>query len=451
VQSNISLNIGENPCQNMNDDLENKSVDIPKNYDRGKNEEKNRAILNRILLAFFVALLLTGSFFIGFSEGEKTKNDLPGKNVPLTEAILKNQIIPDDKTVDFAIFWKVWDLVSEKHIDRSKINAQKMVYGAINGMLRATGDPYSYFFDPEENSAFSQDLEGSFDGIGAELGIKDEILTIMSPLEGSPAEKAGLKAGDKIIKINGKLSTDLSTEEAVDLIRGKKGTEVKLTILRSSEDETREITVIRDTIVVKSVKLDFNDSNIAHLKINKFGDATEEQFDDAVKEIIDKNARGIVLDVRNNPGGLLDACVNIASTMMPKDKVVVIEEDSYGKRKELKTIGGDKLSSIPMVVLINEGSASASEILAGALKDIQNITLVGKKTFGKGSVQELIDLPGNSSVKITVAKWLTPKGNYIMEKGIEPDIDIDLSADDFKAGKDPQLDKALEILKEKIK
>jgi len=236
----------------------------------------------------------------------------------------------------------------------------------------------------------------------------------------------------------------------VDAIRGKKGTEVKLTILRSGEEETLEITVIRDTIEIKSVKLEFKPENIAYLKIIKFGEDTHKEFDTAMKEIISSNARGIVLDLRNNPGGFLDRCQKIASRMIPDKKIVVIEEDYTSARENLYTDGGDRLSSIPTVVLINEGSASASEILAAALRDNQNITLIGKKTFGKGSVQELVNLPQNSSVKITVAKWLTPNGEYIMEKGINPDIEVDLTLDDFENKRDPQLDKALEIINSQI-
>jgi len=410
--------------------------------------DRNRKVFKKGLVFFSIIAIVFASYTVGFSRGKNTSPAVT-KDTTIGHAVLENK--STDNSVDFALFWKVWDIVKQKHINNKELDAQKMVYGAISGMLKATDDPYTSFFDPEENKAFSQDLGGSFDGIGAELGIKDNLLTVIAPLDESPAQKAGLTAGDKIIKIGDKVIADMTIDEAVALIRGKKGTEVKLTVLPNGENDTKEISIIRDTIEVKSVKLDFKENNIAHIEITKFGENTDKEFNDAVKTILAKNTRGIVLDLRNNPGGLLDRAVTIASRMIPKGKVVVSEEDSAGKRDDFFTEGGDSLSSIPMVVLINEGSASASEILAGALKDDQGITLIGEKSFGKGTVQELVDLPQGSSVKVTVAKWLTPNGDYIMEKGINPDIEVKMTADDYKNEKDPQLDKALEVIQEKLK
>jgi len=417
-----------------------------------KNFQKNRKYFNVFLLFFLSIFILLGTFFGGYKLGQKKEaGGKTEKAIPINQAYIDNKLPNPENKIDFSLFWKVWDLVKQKHIEKNSLNSQKMIYGAINGMLKATGDPYSYFFSPEESKSFAQDIEGSFEGIGAELGMKDNIITVIAPLEESPAQKAGLMAGDKILKINDKVSTDMSTDEAVDLIRGKKGTSVKLIILRSGEQETRDISILRDIIEIKSVKLNFKEESLAHLKITKFGENTDKEFNEVANQIIAKNTKGIILDLRNNPGGLLDKAVNVASKIIPKDQVVVLEEDSQGKKESLKTVGGDKLNNIPMVVLINEGSASASEILAGALRDNLNITLIGKKSFGKGSVQELINLPGNSSVKITIAKWLTPKGDYIMEKGISPDIEVNLTTDDYNNNRDPQLDKATEIIKEKTK
>jgi carboxyl-terminal processing protease len=414
------------------------------------NLEKNRRLLNRIVFFFIFAAFLGGSFFLGYSRGKaNSKKDEIGQSDALSQIIVQDKM-PDGKNIDFSIFWKVWDLVKEKHVERNTLNAQKMVYGAIQGMLKATGDPYSNFFDPEESKSFSQEIQGSFEGIGAELGMKDNVLTVIAPLEGSPAQKAGVRAGDKIFKVDGKIINDLSVDQAVDLIRGKKGTEVKLTILSQGDEETKEISIIRDKIDVKSVKVEFKENDIAYVKISKFAENTDSDFNDAVNQIIAKKSPGIIIDLRNDPGGLLDKAVAIASRMMPEGKVVVTEEDYAGKKESLTTTGGDRLSQIPTVVLINEGSASASEILSGALRDNQGITLIGKKSFGKGSVQQLMDLPGGSSVKITVAKWLTPNGDYIMVKGIEPDVSVDMTLDDYKNNRDPQLDKALEVVKDKI-
>lgn len=420
-------------------------------FEISPNEElaENRIIFKKALLFFFVLLLMFGSYLLGLKRGENNET-ISSKGVSLELATLENTSPPEGVSVDFGLFWKTWNILKERHIDRDKLDAQKMVYGAISGMLKATGDPYTSFFDPEEKKAFSEDLGGSFEGIGAELSIKDNLLTVIAPLDESPAQKAGLRAGDRILKIDDKIISDMTIDESVSLIRGKKGTEVRLTILPKEDQNTKEITIVRNTIEVKSVKLEFKDGGIAVIEITKFGENTDKEFNDIVSKVLSTNVKGIILDLRNNPGGLLDKSIKIASKMIPKGKVVVIEEDSFGKKSDFKTLGGDVLSQIPTVVLIDEGSASASEILAGALRDDQKITLVGMKSFGKGSVQELISL-GDSSVKITVAKWLTPNGDYIMEKGINPDIEVKMTAEDYKDNKDPQLDKAIETLKEKIK
>lgn len=403
----------------------------------------------KYLLFFILLILISGSFIFGY---EKGKLDYSGveKNISIEEAVVRNKEVLKEKNVDFSLFWKVWELLKKNHIERDKIDAQKLIYGAISGMLKATGDPYTDFFNPEESKDFAEDIEGVFDGIGAELGIKDDILTIIAPLDDSPAQKAGLRPGDKILRIDGKSSLDITIDQAVDLIRGEKGTEVKLTILHDGAEETEEISVIRGKIEIKSVKVEFKKDDIAYLKVIKFSDNVDSEFNDAINLIVAKRSKGIILDLRSNPGGLLDKTISVASRMIPKNKIVVSEDDGSGKKENLYTLGGDKISSIPTVVLINEGSASASEILAGALRDNQGITLIGKKSFGKGSVQQLFDLPGGSNVKITIAKWMTPNGEYIMEKGISPDVEVELTLDDYKNDRDPQLEKAIEVLLEKM-
>jgi carboxyl-terminal processing protease len=436
--------------QNNFEEKINEEIVKEKELEEKQSLENNLRLFRKYSFFSITIILLIVSFYFGYKKGQNNAY-VQDKSVSLERAVVENKTAPqDDEKVDFSLFWKVWDLVKEKHVEKNTLDAQQMVYGAINGMLRSTEDPYSSFFDPQESKMFSEDIAGSFDGIGAELGMKDEILTIIAPLDGSPAQKAGLRSGDKILKIDDKSSMELTIDQAVDRIRGKKGTSVKLTILHDGDQETADIIVIRDTIKLDSAKVEFIDDQIAHLEIIKFSDDVDAQFNDAMNSIIATKSKGIILDLRDNPGGLLDKAVSIASRMIPKEKVVVLEEDSSGHKNSLSTSGGDKLSSFPIVVLINEGSASASEILAGALRDNSGVTLIGEKTFGKGSVQQLIDLPGGSSVKITVAKWLTPNGDYIMDTGISPDIEVEMTRDDYEKERDPQLEKAIEVLKEKI-
>jgi len=388
---------------------------------------------------FFAVFFASLGFWIGV---EKER-----KNQPVVfEAV--DQKKEEAEGVDFSLFWKVWDTLKEKYVDSNQLDSKKLFYGSIKGMMQATGDPYTAFLDPEENKEFNEDITGRFEGIGAELGIKNKILTVIAPLEDSPAEKSGLRAGDKIIKINGETAAEISIDEAVDKIRGPKGTKVKLTVFRNGDAEAREIEITREIINVKSVKFELKEDNIAYFKIIKFGEETDKEFSLAVKRALSQGAKKVILDMRNNPGGYLDAAVNMAGKMIPKGNIVVIEENSRGKRKEIYAKGGDVLSRMETVVLINMGSASASEILAGALRENRdNVTVVGETSYGKGSVQEFINLPQGTAVKITVSKWLTPKGEQINEKGIKPDIEVKMSYEDFENNRDPQLEKALEILK----
>lgn len=365
---------------------------------------------------------------------------------PLAQSILLNTNPPSD--VDFDLFWRVWNTLKEKYVDAEDLDAKQMLYGAIQGMLSSTGDPYTTFFDPEANKQFKEDLAGSFEGIGAEVGVRDQLLTIISPLSGSPAEQAGIHAGDIILKIDGEETNSMTLEDAVSKMRGEKGTEVSLTVYRKDIDETLDIAITRDTIVVESIRTDYPAEGIARIKILQFGNDTAQDFRKAVSDIESRELKGLILDVRNDPGGSLDAVIDMAGLMLDRGSVVVMEEDHDGNREKIYASGGNGLKDIPTVVLINEGSASASEILAGALKDNrENVTLVGKTTFGKGSVQELLPLPQGTSVKVTVAKWLTPAGYQINKEGIAPDVEVDRTTEDYDNDRDPQLDKALEILK----
>ncbi len=347
---------------------------------------------------------------------------------------------PSEKA-DMSLFWETWDLVKEKYVNQ--INDQDLVYGAIKGMVSALGDPYSAFMTPEENKQFEEDMQGSFEGIGAEIGIRDGVLTIIAPLEDMPAEKAGLKAGDKVIKVDDKLTAEMTLDQAVRLIRGPKGTAVALTVLRNGESQ--EIKIIRNQIDIKSVKLEQKENNIVYIDINGFLQDTSREFTVASAQVLISKPKSIILDLRNNPGGYLDQAVEVTGWFVDKGEVVAIEDFGNGEQIEHKAFGNASLKNYPLVVLINQGSASGSEILAGALRDLRGIKLIGEKTFGKGSVQELENLENKSSLRITVAKWLTPDGYSIHEKGLEPDIAVldDPKTEDI----DEQLEEAMRILR----
>ena len=414
-------------------------------------EVKDRKKKRSFASVFFVAFLIAIAYVVGVEQG-KTESASPGGSAFSLPA---SSLFSSSKTSDhpdMGVFWKTWDLLHERFVDREKLDTTTLLYGAIKGMLAATEDPYTTFFDPEENKSFQEDIAGSFEGIGAEIGMKNKILTIVAPLDDSPAQKAGIRSGDMIVKINDESTAEMTVDEAVKKMRGPKGTDVKLTVFRDGEKETRDITVHRGVITVKSVKLEWKENDIALVKINQFGEDTVDEFTAVVKQRRARPTRGIVLDLRDEPGGLLDAAVDIGSFMIPKGKPVVLEEDSKKNRETLPTHGGDVLSGIPTAVLINEGSASAAEILSAALRENRdNVTLIGKKSFGKGSVQELVPVSKDTSFKVTVARWLTPNGEQINKAGIKPDIEVDRTNDDFEANRDPQMDKALEVVNEKAR
>jgi len=348
-----------------------------------------------------------------------------------------------EKNIDFRIFWDAWDLIEEKYV--IKPDASQMIYGAISGLVSSLGDSFSNFLDPRATKEFKEDLNGRFEGIGAELGIKDKKLLVIAPLPETPAEKAGIRAGDWILKIDGKSSEFLTIDEAVNLIRGPKGTEVKITLLHEGSEEPEEIIIKRDTIIVKSVKLDFKD-NVAYLDVNRFSDTTTAEVDEAAAEILIKKPKGVILDLRNNPGGYFDAAIDLVSFFVDSG-VVVTEKYRDGEKKDFYARGGAKLKDFPLVVLVNKGSASASEIVAGAIQDYKKGVLIGEDTFGKGSVQEILGLADGSSIRLTVAKWFTPHNQSISDQGLRPDFKVEISDEDIKAGRDSQLDKALESFK----
>lgn len=365
----------------------------------------------------------------------------------LGEVIGKYSTIPNNRfsgDVDFEIFWDTWDTLKDMYVDKDALSDKKMFYGAIKGMVNSVGDPYTVFMDPVVSEEFTNDLAGTFEGIGAEIGIKDDVLTIIAPLPEMPAEKAGLLAGDKVLAIDTVSTAGITIDEAVNNIRGPRGTEVTLAIAREGQDGIKDIVIKRDKIVIKSIRTEEKDG-VYIIRITNFNDDTEKLFNNAVKEVLEKDPKGIVLDLRNNPGGYLDTAIEVSSEWV-EEGIVVVEKYNEEKKIEHLARGRARLKGYPTVVLVNQGSASASEIVAGALQDYELATIIGTQTFGKGSVQTLTNLEDGSSIKVTVAKWLTPDGRSINEEGIEPNEVVEYELEDFEAGIDPQLDRALEIL-----
>lgn len=395
----------------------------------------------RIYISFVVLLAV---FFSGIIVGAwKINNITPEQSIKSVVNKTTSGLVSDN--VDFNIFWDAWGKIQEKYVDRP-INDQDLFYGAMAGLAASLRDPYSVFFNPESTKAFNQEISGTFEGIGIEIGIKNEQLTVIAPLPNSPAEKSGLMAGDRILKINDVDTALITIDTAVSLIRGEKGTTVDLVISRDGETDSKTYVVERGVIKVESVTWELTSRNIAYLKISSFNEDTESSFQAAVREILLAKPKGIILDLRNNPGGFLDVAIAISDSFIPKDEIIVIEDYGNGNRTEYKAKNNDGLSDYPVVVLVNGGSASASEILAGALQDHKVASIVGEQTFGKGSVQELEEFDDGSSLKLTVAKWLTPLGRSISEEGIKPDVEVELTEDDYNNDLDPQLDKAVEII-----
>ena len=371
-------------------------------------------------------------------------------NAPAIDKIttIANKNAPAGITADFEPFWKAWNTLNEKSPDASRITDQDRVYGAISGLVGSLNDPYSEFFNPKDTKMFEDDIAGSFIGIGVEVGIKDKVLTVIAPLKDTPGYNAGLKPGDKILKIDKTITSNLSIDEAVKLIRGEKGTIVTLTIFREGEKESREIKITRDTINAPTLDTLQRKDGIFIITLYTFSANSANLFRDAMKKFYESGDDKLVLDLRGNPGGYLDAAVNMASWFLPSGKVVVTEDaGNNAKPTNYRSAGYNIFSDkLKFVILIDGGSASASEILAGAMQDYGKAKLVGEQSYGKGSVQEVVNITPDTILKVTVAKWLTPKGTSISEKGLTPDYVVDLTQKDSDAKKDPQMDKAIELL-----
>lgn len=380
----------------------------------------------------FILILLGIVFIAGYFVGQETK------------------ICPycPPEEVDFSILWEAWHKLEQNYFKSDDLDDQKMVWGAVAGMVESVGDPYTVFFNPQETKTFLEDVSGEFEGIGIEIGIRKGQLQVIAPLEGTPAEKAGLRPGDKIIKIDDRLTADITIEEAVTLIRGEKGTDVVLTILRDDWETGKDFTVKRGIIKVPSLKWEIKDTNVAYIKLYHFSENIDSDFQDAGFEILKTGADRIILDLRSNPGGYLQKAQYVAGWFLARGQIVVIEDFGQGKEREAyEAMGNNKFLDFPVVVLINQGTASASEILAAALRDNRQIKLIGETSFGKGSVQTLEYLEDGSSLKVTVADWLTPTGRYITDEGLDPDVAVEMTDQDYEQDRDPQLQKALEIVK----
>lgn len=424
----------------------------------------NKKLAGRFFIILFVLIILGTSFFAGVFYGYENR---PGVEKVLNVASKERP--PQYEDVDFNLFWDVWSKLEDKYVDKEKINRQDMVYGAISGLVKALEDPYSEFLSPEIAKQFREDISGSFEGIGAEIGIRRGILTIIAPLKDSPAEKAGLKAGDKVFKVDDTPTADYMLDQLVRMIRGPKGTDVTLTIFRDGLDKTKEIKITRDTIKVDALSTEQKSSFVADannsgaenqksvpkdifvIKLSHFSQNAAFEFRNAVKEFYETDSKKLVLDLRNNPGGFLQISVDIASWFIQPGEIVARERFADGSEEIYRSHGYRLLANIPTVILVNEGSASASEIVAGALRDHKGIKLIGRKTFGKGSVQEVEDLADGASLKITIAKWLTPNGTEIDSVGLEPDYVVEWPEDEkeLEALEDRDLDmeKAIEVLR----
>ncbi len=409
---------------------------------KGGSENKVKVYLQLAIPTFILFMIFfAGGFWIGVNNEDSDLRFFSGR----TDAY---------DSVDLSVFWKTWNLIDDKYMPASstvEISSNDRVYGAVAGMVDSLGDPYTVFMTPKENSTFQESIKGNFSGVGMEVTLEDGIITVVSPLKGTPAEQAGIQMGDRIIEIEGKSTINMSLDEAVGMIRGEVGTEVTLTVLREGESDSIEISIIRDVINIPTVDYEMLENNVFLISLYTFTGNSTNDFENALKEFIKSGSKKLILDLRGNPGGLLDSAIDISSYFLPEGKTVVQEKFRNGDIKVLKTKGRYLFdSNLEMVILVNKGSASASEIVAGALQEHGIATLVGTQTFGKGSVQELVPVNPETSLKVTIARWLTPFGKSISDGGLEPDVLVDELPEDMQELEDYnlfdyQLDKALEI------
>lgn len=384
-----------------------------------------------LLLSAALTLVFASGLFVG-------REILPASSqspLQLTSVLRKDQLT--FKTVE-----GVWNLLNTEYVGAGELDRQAVLSGAIRGMLDALGDPYTVFFDEKETRQFLQGLSGTFEGVGIEVALQEKGLTIITPLKDSPAQRAGVQAGDIILAIDGEGTEEMSLDDAVTRIRGTRGTQVTLRVLRGEVEQ--DIVVTRDTITVPSVRSEMRDS-VAYIEILQFSEDTPGEFEAAAKEALRQDASSVVVDVRYNPGGYLESAVDVAGWFMPRNSLVVTEREGNGETRQHRTDGPASFAELPIIILQNEGSASASEILAGALRDNRSAVIVGKKSFGKGTVQTLESLDGGTSVKLTIARWITPSGVEINGTGIEAGVVVEDNPD---TPEDEQLLRALEIARQ---
>jgi carboxyl-terminal processing protease len=393
----------------------------------------------KFVIVIVIIFLCTTSFFTGVYAAQKKGVTLPASN--------KEQTV-SAKNVDLNLFFSVWNTLKEKSIYYKDNPNEEAIYGAISGLAESLGDPYTTFMGPKETKEFNESLQGSFSGIGAEVGIKDNLLTIIAPLKNSPSEKAGLMAGDKIIKIQGEIAANYSINEAISKIRGEQGTEVELEIYRNGSPETKLIKIMRDIIVIPTISTETK-NDVFIITVHNFGEKVSKEFQKSLIDFKNSGKNKIIIDLRGNPGGYLESAVDMASYFLPQGKTIVTEDLPKKSQKQIHTSYGHKLlnqTNPKVVILLDAGSASASEIFAGALRDHNVAKIVGTKSYGKGSVQELIPMPQNTSLKVTIAKWITPNGRVIEKNGIDPDVEVKFVYDEKDTKKDNQMEKALEII-----
>ena len=406
----------------------------------------------KTILGILVAgILLGGAFSGGLIVGHlmPATDQLPGLRDLLPSAVSvepeQKDATPGDLQTLFGPFWEAWNIVHEQYVDRP-VNDQLLMQGAIRGMMDALGDQQTFYMEPQLYENETSSLQGEYEGIGAYVDTDGDYLTITSPIEGSPAEAAGLQPGDKVIAIDGEDMTGVAPEQARLKVLGPDGSKVTLTVAREGEPEPFEVTITRAKITIHSAEGKMLENDIAYIDINTFGERTTQELRSTLDDLLKQNPRGIIIDLRNNPGGYLTTAVEVSSEFIDKG-VILYEEYGDGRREEHKALGNGRATDLPIVALINEGSASASEILAGALQDYGRAKLVGVKSYGKGSVQNWVPLSDNQgAARVTIARWLTPKERLIDHVGLMPDVVVEMTAEHFENKQDPQLDAAMETM-----